>query len=708
VQRKDLSPPGVARSLLADHIPKFLDEVVAELLQVERVRFSHDAVDTSGSARQHGEQRWALGYDMDALMREYGLLRHCIIQTAKDAGAQVSLDEFDVFAKCLSVGVAEAVGEYGKSRDEELSAQRASLEFLAEAGQLLSSSLDYRSTLSRLTELILPRLADWCVVQLDGQSAKDMRIAHFDPAKVAVLKEIYERFPLPDGATFGYPQVARSGEPEVVREVGAGLLEAMAQSPEHLALLREINVCSWMVVPLRIQGRMFGAFTLAYSDSNRHYTEQELVLAVELARRAAVAIDNAKLYEMSQKERSRVEALTRAKDEFVAMISHELRTPLNAILGWVRLMREGPLSESKREHAFDVIERNANAQNRLVADLLDISKVITGEVRLDLTEVDFANVVDMAIEGVRPAADAKCIQISAELERHAAWLHGDADRLQQVVWNLLANSVKFTPKNGTIRVQLRRVEAEIELVVEDNGEGIPAAFLPLVFDRFRQSETSAARRHGGLGIGLSIVRHIVELHSGRIEARSPGVGLGATFAIRLPCTPALPANPPLVRMPHVEPSSVRRTPTAALEGLRVLLVDDDADSRDIVGFLLQTSGVEVRSAASAAEALAALENYTPDLILSDIGMPGEDGYSLIRKIRTLPSPEKNSIPAVALTAFARNEDRTRALVEGFNLHVAKPIDLDQLVRAVADLTGHESRAASSQPGSSRTDPGEGT
>ncbi len=696
VRRKELSPPDVARPLLVNHIPKFLDDVVSELLRVEEVRFSQDAIDTSGTAREHGGQRWSLGYDMNALIREYGILRHCIVQTAKHAGVQFSLDEFDVLAKCLSVGVAEAVEEYGRFRDQELSAQKANLEFLAEAGQLLSSSLDYRSTLSRLTALIVPTLADWCSVQLDGQPANEIRVAHTDPSKIALVREIYERFPFPSDARCGYPHVARSGEPEFVPDVNTDLLEAIAQGPEHLALLRALGVCSWLILPLRVQGHLFGAITLSYSDSKRHYTEAQLAVAVDLARRAAVAIDNARLYDLSQKERSRAEAITRAKDEFVAMLSHELRTPLSAILGWIRLVREGSLSDEKREHALTVIERNAQAQDRLIADLLDISRVIVGEVQLKLGDVNFANLVEIVIDGVRPAADAKSIQIQAEIQHSTAVLRGDGDRLQQVVWNLLTNAVKFTPRSGTVAIALRQIDANVELLVQDSGDGITADFLPHVFDTFRQSDSTIARRYGGLGIGLSIARHIVELHGGVIEARSQGAGQGATFAVRLPINKRAEVGP------SVPPVSVRegvplQSDASELRGLRALVVEDDPDARDLIGHLLESEGMEARLASTAAEALAALETYTPDVILSDIGMPGEDGYALIRRIRTLPSA-KSAIPAIALTAFAREADRTRALVEGFNRHIAKPIELTELIRAVSELAGtHLGAGAAAQP-----------
>ena len=686
VQRKDLSPAGVARSLLVDHIPKFIDEIVAEVARLNPVRMSQDVIDTSETARDHGEQRWSLGYDLEALIREYGVLRHCILLTAKEAGVSISIDELDVLAKCLSVGVAEAAKEYVKYRDAQFDVQRANLEFLVDAGEILSSSLDYRSTLSRLTGLLVPRFADWCAVHVDGEG--EMPIAHADPAKVELLRTIYESYPVPSDSPYGYSAVARTGEPQLLRVVAPALLEETAQNARHLALLRQLGTCSSIVVPLRIQGNVFGALTLGYSDSGRHYSESDLVLAGEVARRAAVAIDNSRLYELSQAERTRVEAATRAKDEFVAMVSHELRTPLNAILGWLRLMRGGALDETKKEHAFAVIERNAEAQSRLVADLLDISRVITGKIRINPSQVDLADVVDMAIEGVRPAADAKSIAIDAEVERASSVMRGDGDRLQQVVWNLLANAVKFTPKKGKVAVRLRRVESDLELVVRDNGEGIVGSFLPHVFDSFRQSDTSASRTHGGLGIGLSIAKHIVELHGGAIEARSEGGGRGATFVVRLPISPLVSTTLGISRVPATKERAANLALPTGLEGLRVLVVDDEPDARELVGYVLEACGMEVRMAGSAAAAMTELETFTPHVIISDIGMPDEDGYFLIRNIRTLPHEEKKNIPAIALTAFARNEDRKRALVEGFNVHMAKPVEPTALVRAVVDLAGH--------------------
>jgi signal transduction histidine kinase/CheY-like chemotaxis protein len=687
VRGKELSPEGVATSLLVDHVPLFLDEIIAELDAVASLRFSHDAMDTSQTARRHGGQRWRLGYDLEAVVREYGVLRHVIFEFARKSGAAVSLDEVDVLAKCLNVGVAQATAEYVRYRDQQLEAQRANLQFLAEAGQLLSSSLDYRSTLVRLTELIVPRLADWCAVHLADGSADDMPIAHVDPAKVDVVREIYRRYPLPSDSRFGYPEVLRTRQPQLMRRVAPELLEAAAHTPEHLAMLRALNARSWMVVPLQVQESMFGAITFVYGASGREYDDADVVLGVELARRAAAAIDNARLFDQSQKARSRIEAATRAKDEFVAMVSHELRTPLNAILGWTRLLQGGSLDAAKRTHALDVIERNAVAQERLVSDLLDIGAAVAGKTRVHITEVDFATIVAMAIEGARPAAEAKGIEFEVDLGGGGMMVRADGDRLQQVVWNLLSNAVKFSTKNAKVSARLARIASDVELAIADEGIGIAAEFLPHVFESFRQYDTSSKRSHGGLGIGLSIAKHIVELHGGNVEARSEGLDRGATFIVRLPVNAlSSPTRESLTHVPATKPTSTEAVPLLEGEGICVLVVDDDPDARELVKTLLQLHGMKVSTASSAAEALVQLSAFAPDLIISDIGMPDVDGYEFIRSLRTLPSKHRDT-PAIALTAFSSREDRERALVEGFNVHLAKPVETMMLVQAVLDLLG---------------------
>lgn len=687
LQRTELSPQGLSRALLIDHIPAFLDEVVVEVRRRRRNRASLDALDTSATAREHGEQRWSLGYDLGALIREYGVLRHCILHFVAEAGVTLSLDEVDVLTKCLSVGVAEAATAYAQFRDEQLNAQKATLEFLAEAGQLLSSSLDYRSTLSRLTGLLVPQLADWCAIHLDGVADADVPIAHRDPAKRELLRDLYVRFPSPVDSPHGQLHVRRTGEPKLVTTVDPTFWQAVATSAEHLGMLRELDTRSYLIVPLRIQANTFGAITLAFTQ-DRRFERADLVVAAELARRAAVAIDNARLYDLSQQERSRVEAATRAKDELLAVVSHELRTPLNAILGWVRLLRGGNLAQDKQGHALEVIERNAHLQNELVADLLDISKVITGKLRIHPAHVDVANVVELAIESVRAAADAKRITIEARTGATDLSLHADSERLQQVVWILLANAVKFTPKGGQVTVTLGRKDSDVQLIVQDNGEGIDPAFLPHVFESFRQSDNSTTRFHGGLGVGLSIAKHLVELHGGSIRARSGGQGLGAEFEVVLPIGPFLSTHVGVSRAAVLTQAKDREEPALAdLHGIRVLLVDDEPDARDLVSYVLEKCGAEVHLASSAAEAMTLLEGLTPTLIISDVGMPDEDGYSFIRRIRTTSAEERRVIPAIALTAFARNEDRTRALVEGFNLYMAKPADPAALVGAILELTG---------------------
>ena len=691
VQHQDLSPAGVKSSLLVNHIPRFLDEIMTELERSEGVRPSQDAVATSASAREHGGQRWTLGYDLEALIREYGVLRHCILDVAREVSDDLPIQEVDVLCKCLNVGVAEAAVAYALHRDEQVASEKSNRSFLMEAGQLLSSSLDYRSTLARLTQLVVPRLADWCAIHLSGVSVDEMPIAHVNPAKVEVLRSIYKNYPLPESSELNARTVMGKAEAVRVHSLPPGLFESVARSPEHLALLRDIGSCSWMMVPLRVQDNVFGAITFVYSESGRHYEQADLTLAEELARRAAVAIDNARLYRRAQEERSRVEAATRAKDEFVAMVSHELRTPMNAILGWLQLFRRGTLDAEKQARALEIVERNAHAQKQLINDLLDISEVLTGKLRINPSQVDLSQVVEMAIEGVRPAADAKNIHIEAELERASTIMRADGERLQQVVWNLLSNAVKFTPKHGQVTVRLRKVESDLELTVKDSGEGIAPEFLPHMFEMFRQSDGSITRPHGGMGLGLSITKHLVELHGGRIEGHSDGKGRGASFTVRLPVSPLVSATVGVKKMP-TNPPAANQARAPQLEGLRALLVEDDVDAQELLTLVLSEAGGEVRTAASADEARRILDKYEPHIIISDIGLNDEDGYAFIRSIRTSPSEARKDIPALALTAFAADKDRTDALVAGFNAHLAKPADAGTLIATILELTGWRERS----------------
>jgi PAS domain S-box-containing protein len=385
--------------------------------------------------------------------------------------------------------------------------------------------------------------------------------------------------------------------------------------------------------------------------------------------------------------RGEAEASSRAKDEFLATVSHELRTPLNAMLGWSQLLTNNSLSEEKLDHALEVIQRNVLAQSRLVEDLLDVSRIVSGQMRLDVQPVEPIRVVSAAIESAKPAIEAKQIELAVELDAGAGQILGDATRVQQIVWNLLSNATKFTPPAGKIRVLVRRVGVTIEIVVADTGQGIAPEFLPFVFDRFRQADGSFARRHGGLGLGLAIARHLVELHGGTITVGSRGLGLGSVFTVRLPYAGMRASPPPRAGLVY---SADFRSPSQVavpeLRGVRVLVVDDDDDSRDLVVSILEKCEAITVPASSGEQALSLIEQQVPDVLVSDIGMPGMDGYELMRTIRALPNERAQKVPAVAVTAYARTEDKCRALAEGFQLHVAKPIEPAAFATAVAHLS----------------------
>jgi PAS domain S-box-containing protein len=390
------------------------------------------------------------------------------------------------------------------------------------------------------------------------------------------------------------------------------------------------------------------------------------------------------ILQREQEARREAEALNRSKDDFVATVSHELRTPLNAIFGWVRLLRTGKLNESEHEHALEVVERNTRAQAQLIEDLLDMSRMITGHLRLDLRRVDLANVVRAALDAVRPAAQAKGLLIGAELDPGVGPVLGDADRLQQVVWNLLTNSVKFTPKGGRIDVALAVAGSDAVLRVTDTGIGIAADLLPYVFERFRQGVSSPSRAYGGLGIGLALVRHLTEMHGGTVMAESDGPDRGSTFTVRIPVL----GTRAVAEQPVISPRDAPEDAVGgALDGLTVLVVDDDEDARDLISTALQHEGARVVLAASAREAVEILAGTTPNVVVSDIAMPNGTGYDLAKQIRS--TPHLAALPAIALTAYGRVEDRERALSAGFNFHIVKPVEPVHLVQAVAAAAGRE-------------------
>jgi signal transduction histidine kinase/ActR/RegA family two-component response regulator len=556
------------------------------------------------------------------------------------------------------------------------------LHLLARAGELLSSSLDYETTLQNVAGLATLALADFCLLEVvEGDLVR--RIAHA-PANLAI-EQLLHAMRWACSARQDLDVYALSaGRNGFHPEIDDRWMQEVATSPDHLALLRELGVCSMITVPLDARRESLGALTLCFSTSGRHHTTTDLDLAEELARKAAAAIENARLHRASQETIRLAEQANRAKDEFLGVVSHELRTPLNAILGWAQILRrDKAVEQATIKKGLAVIERNARAQAKLIEDILDVSRIISGKLRLELKPLDLSAVLRAAIEVVRPAADAKGVEMLALAESDAI-VSGDPDRLQQIVWNLLSNAVKFTPKDGFVEIRLERRKHHAAIIVRDSGKGIEPSFLPYVFVPFRQADGSPTRRYGGLGLGLAIVRYLVELHGGSVEVQSAGPGRGSTFTVKL----SLHAESIHERTPTPY-SSLESEPGVALmrlDGLKILVVDDENDARDMVAMLLRGSGAEVEVVSSAAEALERLETSAADVLVTDVGMPGEDGYTFIAKIRSSGAPYAQ-IPALALTAYAAPDDARRASLAGFQAHVSKPADPGILTALVANLAG---------------------
>jgi signal transduction histidine kinase/ActR/RegA family two-component response regulator len=573
------------------------------------------------------------------------------------------------FADQASLALENARRFEGEQRGREVAERdRVRSRLVAEASEAVARSLDDEAALGELARLVVPALADWCFVDLLDEQGERRRLAvtHADPAKAGLARALREH-----GAPDPAPVLA-SGYPRLdVEPAGPGPVWSESSGSR---LVREAGLASIMTVPLRVRGRTLGALTFATAESGRRYGPDDLAVAEELARRAGLAVETARLYREAQ-------AANRLKDEFLAIVSHELRTPLNAIMGWASLLRTGRLDPVRSAQALDTIERNVRTQAQIVADLLDVSRIITGKLALDVQLVDLVPVVEAALDVLRPAAAGKQIALDARLEPVGP-VSGDPQRLQQVVWNLLSNSVKFTPPGGRVEVVLARVGQAARIHVRDTGQGIPADFLPHVFDRFRQADASTTRRHGGLGLGLAIVRHLVELHGGHVEAASDGPDRGATFTVTLPLRPLqMPLQLPRADAdPELDAAEL-----AVLRGLHVLVVDDEPDTREVAAAVLERCGCRVSLADGAAPALALFDRDRPDVLLVDLAMPGEDGYSLLRRVRGRPPGEGGQVPAAALTAHASTEDRARALAAGFQMHLAKPVTAGTLAWATARL-----------------------
>jgi PAS domain S-box-containing protein len=460
-------------------------------------------------------------------------------------------------------------------------------------------------------------------------------------------------------------------EPTILEKIRRG------ETVDHYETVRRrkdgelINI-SLTVSPIRDEaGTIIGASKIARDITNRKRAE----------------VEREQLLAREQEARLQAESANRMKDEFLATVSHELRTPLNAILGWSRILSGGNLDSETSMRGLNSIEKNAKAQAQLIEDLLDISRIISGKFRLRAQPLEVASVIESAIDTVRPTAEAKGIRLQVVLDPEAGPVLGDAGRLQQVVWNLLSNALKFTPKGGRVQVRLIRINSHIELEVSDTGQGITREFLPHIFERFRQADSTISRAHRGLGLGLAIVRHIVELHGGIVAAASPGKDQGATFTIRLPLIVThMKAADEARAHPKVDTDvALHFQPSLILEGVRVLIVDDEPESLFLLSTVLTQSGAYIKTAASAVEGFKEVKEWRPDVIVSDIGMPGEDGYAFIKRVKNWTHENGLRIPAVALTAYARAEDRMRALASGYQLHIPKPVEPAELITVVESV-----------------------
>lgn len=572
------------------------------------------------------------------------------------------------------------------------------LELLNQSGTILASQLDMRTLLQSVTDAATELSGARAGAFLSELQDQDSRAS--EPITLSGEEgEAFERLSQLRSTDLLAPIFRGEGtirSNDLLTEPRYGQLP-LQDTQGRPALLR-----SYLAVPVIARsGAVLGGLFFGHPEVGFFSDKTERILC-GIAAQAGIAIDNARLYEaarQSSEERKQLlenerlarvqaERMSAMKDEFLAVLSHELRTPLSAILGWSQLLRRRVHGDDVMARSLEVIERNARVQTQLIEDLLDMSRIASGKIRLDLQSLMPMGFIESAIETVRPTAMAKGILLEALLEPDAGPVHGDPGRLQQVVWNLLSNAIKFTPKGGKVQVFLERLDSQVEIRVADTGVGISSEFVEHVFERFRQADASTTRKHGGLGLGLSIVKHLVELHGGTVAVKGGGEGFGATFILKLPLgTIDLRQEVAEPAQPRDASAPTPRFDTVNLRGKKILVIDDEPDTRAVIAQILTECGAEVHSAASAGEALNLIEEQRPEVLVSDIGMPGVDGFELLERVRALGEERGGKLPAIALTAFARSEDRTRALRAGFLTHLAKPVDPTELVTAVAKLVG---------------------
>ena len=598
------------------------------------------------------------------------------------------------------IGASKIARDITGRRDTEirLKEQAETLETINRIGRLLSGELEQEKLVQAVTdaatELCGAQFGAFFYNVLNEEGASYLLYT----LSGAPLKA-FEHFPMPRatdvfGPTFRGEGTFRSDNIREDPRYGKN-------SPYKGMPPRHLPVTSYLAVPVIARsGEVFGGLFFGHSDPGV-FSERHERIVEGLAAQAAVAMDNARLYESAQaairerdlmiereqETRKQAEIANRSKDEFLGLLSHELRTPLNAILGWSRMLQTGPLEKETLVRGIDTINRNAKLQARLIEDMLDISRIISGKLRLDAQPCDLSSVINAAVDTLRPAADAKNIRIYVIIDFGAGSILGDPVRLQQVVWNLLSNAIKFTPKDGSIRLSLERVNSHLELTVTDTGPGIEEDFLPFVFERFRQADSSSSKTYSGLGLGLAIVRQLVELHGGTVEASNRTDESGAVFTVKLPIMVVRRSSPEMEQRVHpLAGDSATLDCPPELTDIKILVVDDEPDARFLLTAVLEQCGAEVQTAESAEQALKLIREFEPHVLVSDIGMPGEDGYSLIRRLRASEIGTGTRLPAVALTAFARTEDRLQALSSGYNMHVPKPVEPAELLLVIASLT----------------------
>ncbi|HTL37265.1 MAG TPA: PAS domain S-box protein [Kofleriaceae bacterium] len=604
---------------------------------------------------------------VDKVLREgviVGLANHTVLK--RRDGTWIPIDDSAAPIRIHEGAIEGVVLVFRDASEEKRELLRRT--FLSRASQALIEAADYKDALEKIVQLAVPRLADWAAVDVlePGETqSRQLALAHVDPAKIEFARELGRRYPPDPHAPTGVPQVIRTGKSELYREIPRDLLEAAARDEDHRRIIRELDLRSALVVPLRGKERVFGAITFIYAQSARFYSDVDLEFAEELARRAALIIERRRLEEEA-------ELANQMKDEFLATISHELRTPLQAILGYATMLERGVARDQGK--AIGAILRNASAQARLIEDILDMSRIQSGKLRISMGRVQLATAIGQALDAMRPAAAAKQVKLVEQIAPDIGETEGDFDRLQQIVWNLVSNAVKFSAVGGTVTIAADRVDDKIRVSVRDEGKGIAPEHLSTIFERFRQVDASTTRQHAGLGLGLAIVKYLVEAHGGTVRAESAGPGKGAMFSVELPASAG----------PVLGASGAPRVPLDAsqLKGIYLLIVDDDDDARELIGDALAELGARVERASSAAMAIEQLQKEPPNVLISDIGMPAEDGYSLIRRVRALPPERGGETPAIALTAYARAEDIRKAEEAGFQLHVVKPVRLENLIEAV--------------------------